>query len=132
MKFWGVPGLILLSLVGCGLGVPPTKALYGPVEAGLVLGYENPSRPQEQRVNGRVQLRVDATSLVNGGLDVQTTLTSLQAQTTQRLFLKRGGVAIWDGKEVLMTVLPEGFPQVQVWETKDSISTIVGRSAAEP
>ncbi|WP_005037344.1 hypothetical protein [Holophaga foetida] len=129
MKSWALSGLTLLSLLGCDRAKAPVP--FGPGEAGLVLGYENPSLPEAQRTSERLQLRVDATAQMEGGLDVRTTLSTLRGQASQRLFLRRGGVAIWDGKTILQTILPEGFPQVQTWETKDAVSRLLGRSTAE-
>lgn len=128
MKHWALAGLALLSLLGCERAKGPVS--FGPGEAGLVLGYENPNLPEAQRINERIQLRVDATNQVNGGVDVQATLSTLRGQVPQRLFLRRGGVAVWDGKTILQTILPEGFPKVQVWETKEGVSRVIGRSSA--
>jgi len=128
VKTWAISGLLLLSVLGCDRAKAPA---YGPTEAGLVLGYENPSLPENQRINERVQLRVDSTAQVEGGLDVRMTLSTLRGQVPQRLFFRRGGLAVWDGKAILQTVLPEGFPQVQRWEGKDTFSRVLGRSTAE-
>jgi len=132
VKSWAVPGFVLLSLIACDRPQAPRNAqVFGPSEAGLVLGYENPNLPEAERLNERVQLRVDATNAVEGGLDIQATLSSLHSQVPQRLFLRRGGVAVWDGKMIIQTMLPEGFPQVQAWEGKETVSRQVGRAQAE-
>nr|WP_320131405.1 hypothetical protein [uncultured Holophaga sp.] len=126
MRYWLLSGLFLAGLLGCE--PQPRGVCNGPAEAGLVLGYENPSLPEAQRAQDRLQVRVDATQVVEGGLDVQASLSSLRGQAPQRFFLRKGGLAVWDGKSIQRVLLPEGFPAVRSWTAGGAECRVIGRA----
>lgn len=124
-----VPALLLLALA-CG---QPTEAVYAPCEAGLTLGFENPSLPSPQREEERQQLRVSETRADARGLLVRRTYSSLKVPALEVAVLHRdGGVALLsEGRPDGIPILPQGFPdRVQHWRLGEVQYRIIGRVEA--
>ena len=123
-----VPTALLLLASAC---MPQRQSrVYGPWEEGLTLAYEDPTLPQPQRSQERLQVRVAKASFQAAGSGtVQVDYTSVHGSLTLVLQHQDGGIALLgpDGK-VLARILPEGFPQTSAWEDRGTAFHVVGRA----
>jgi hypothetical protein len=123
-----VPAVLLV-----GLACQPKAAtpVYGPWEEGLTLAFEDPSLPQPQRSEGRLQVRVAHTTSNPGAPTlVQLELTSYRGRLDLAFMHQDGGVALVDDKEqVLAQPLPIGFPNLAKWVDGGTQFSLVGRAA---
>lgn len=104
---------------------------YGPWEEGLTLAYEDPSVPEPQRTQQRLQVRVARASFpTDGDGTVRLDYSSIQGTLTLVLHHHAGGIALLgpDGKP-LARLLPDGFPGTQTWEDHGTAYRVVGRGA---
>lgn len=122
------PAAVLLLATAC---LPqPQGRIYGPTEEGLTLAYEDPTLPQPQRSQERLQVRVAKTSFQGAGSGtVQVDYTSLRGSLTLVLRHQDGGIALLgpDGK-ALARILPEGFPRTSAWEDRGTAFHVLGRA----
>ena len=111
----------------------PAAPVYGAWEEGLTLTFEDPSRPQPQRAEDRIQLRVTRSAIAPGAPQlVQLDLTSTKGRKT--LFLKHqdGGIAlISEDAKVLATLLPAHFPEAAAWMDHGIQFRVIGRAKWE-
>ncbi len=122
------PGALLLSLA---CQPRPAAPIYGPWEEGLTLVFENPSLPQPQRSEDRLQLRVARSPLTPGAPKVvQLDLASTRGHMSLLARHQDGGVAIVgeDGRELAL-VLPAGFPAQGAWAGPGIECRVIGRAA---
>lgn len=123
-----LPAAALVLLAACQ-PQPRGPVRYGPWEEGLTLAYEDPSVPEPQRTQQRLQLRVGRASFpTDGDGTVRLDYTSYQGSLTLVLHHHAGGIALVgpDGKS-LAQLLPEGFPRTQAWEDHGTAYQVVGR-----
>ena len=124
-----LPVAALLSACAC---MPqPGHQVYGPREEGLTLAYEDPSLPQPQQSQERLQVRVAKASFPSAGTGtVLLDYTSLRGSLTLALRHQAGGIALLgpDGKD-LAQLLPEGFPRVASWQARGTSFQVIGRGA---
>ena len=123
-----LPTTVLLLASAC---MPqPGGQVYGPHEEGLTLAYEDPSMPQPQRSQERLQVRVDKASFQAGGTGtVQVDYASLRGSLRLVLRHQAGGIALLgpDGN-VQAQILPEGFPATTAWKDRGTAFQVVGRA----
>lgn len=126
------PAALLLALA-CQPrpGATGASPVYGPWEEGLVLAFENPTLPQPQRSDDRLQVRVARASVAPGAPQmVQLELATLQGRMLQWVRHQDGGIALLDGEgRVMAQSLPPGFPGVEAWEDRGTRFRVVGRGA---
>ena len=105
--------------------------IYGPREEGLTLVYEDPTLPQPQRSEERLQVRVAKASFQGSGTGtVHLDYSSAHGSLTLILQHRDGGIALMgtDGKTVAQ-ILPEGFPRTTAWEEHGIAYRVLGRGA---
>lgn len=123
--------LALLALLACQ---PRAEApIYSPWEEGLTLTFENPSQPQPQRAEERVQVRVAHSSLSPDAPHlVQLDLTSARGRRSLLLRHQDGGIAVLaeDGR-VLATPFPPHFPDIAPWMDHGTEVLVIGRARWE-
>ncbi len=123
-----VPVAALILLAACQYQARgPLR--YGPWEEGLTLAYEDPSVPEPQRTQQRLQVRVERAAFPSeGDGTVRLDYSSIQGSLTLVLRHHDGGIALLgaDGKP-LARLLPEGFPRTQTWEDHGTAYRVVGR-----
>ncbi len=121
----------LLLLLACQ---PKTaKPIFGPWEEGLTLSFENPTVPQPQRSQNRMQVRV-AQSTLSPGMPsvVRVDIANTRGQVSLTFRHQDGGIALIDDKgQVLVQPLPIGFPDVAQWVDRGTQYRMVGRGAWE-
>jgi hypothetical protein len=126
--------LAAAALFLCLACQPPAAArIYGPSEEGLTLTFEDPSRPQPQRAEERVQVRVARSAMGPGSRHlVQLDLTSTRGQRSLLLLHQDGGIALLgeDGR-VVATPLPAQFPDVAPWVDHGTEIRVIGRAKWE-
>ncbi len=123
--------IILLLGVACRPAQAPR--VYGPWEEGLTLTFEDPSQPQPQRTQDRMQVRVARSAIAPGapGL-VQVDVTSLQGHLSLNARHQDGGISLVnDQGQVLSVSLPAGFPATASWRERGTGFSVVGRAAWE-
>lgn len=124
-----LPAALLVIFAACRMpaGRP---APYGPCEEGLTLAYEDPTLPQPQRSQARLQVRVARARFdEHGNGAVQLDYTSLQGSLSLILRHQDGGITLLgpDGKG-LARLLPEGFPRTEAWEDRGTSFRVLGRA----
>jgi hypothetical protein len=122
--------LLLAATLACDpmarQGGPPT---YAPWEEGLTLVYEDPSRPPEDRVKERQQVRVKEAKPTPAGRVVTLSYASLSSHWESSTFQRQGGVYLGAAPTEAAQVLPEGFPdRVNRWEGRNRTYWVVGRA----
>lgn len=125
-----VPAGLLLALACQPRIAPP---VYGPWEEGLTLAFEDPTQPQPQRTQDRLQVRVARSAMAPGGpRTVQLDLTSLRGQMNLSVRHQDGGIALLgEGGQVMAQPLPAGFPATTAWEDRGTRFRVVGRATWE-
>ena len=126
-----VPAVLLAGLA-CQ-SQPAAPMVYGPWEEGLTLAYENPSQPQPQRSQDRLQIRVARSTMGPGapGL-VQLDLTTIQGQRSVLVRHRDGGIdLVEDSGRVLAQPLPAHFPDIAPWVDQDTECRVIGRATWE-
>jgi len=127
MGLQGLAPAFLLLALACQpqLNVPA----YGPWEEGLTLTFEDPSLPQPQRAEARLQVRV-ARSTPETGSQVLLDHASSSSHTTQLVRYQDGGMSLVDeAGKVLSQPLPAGFPGMAAWVDGGTAYRVVGRAA---
>ncbi|WP_291270982.1 hypothetical protein [Geothrix sp.] len=123
-----VPTALVFSLACQPRAAAP---VYAPWEEGLTLAFEDPSLPQPQRSQDRLQVRVARSSVSPGAPRlVQLDLTSLRGQLSFVARHQDGGITLLgeDGRALAQT-LPPGFPQTAAWEDRGTQFRVIGRAA---
>lgn len=121
----------LLLLLACQ---PRTAApIYSPREEGLTLTFENPSQPQPQRSEERVQLRVARSTMAPGSPHlVQLDITSTRGRRSLLLKHQEGGIELVDESgQVLATPFPAHFPNLSPWLDHGTEVQVIGRARWE-
>jgi hypothetical protein len=132
----GIMNLVLPAVLLAGLACQPQPAapvVYGPWEEGLTLAYENPSQPQPQRSQERLQVRVARSTMGPGapGL-VQLDLTTTRGQRSVLVRHQDGGIdLVEDSGRVLAQPLPAHFPDITQWVDQDTECRVIGRATWE-
>ena len=124
-----LPTAALVLLAACRGPARPQQLPYGPVEEGLTLAYEDPTLPQPQRSQQRLQVRVARARLDDSGNGfVQLTYTTLQGAMNLLVQHQGGGIALMgaDGKPVAQ-LLPQGFPRTATWQDHGATFRVLGR-----
>jgi len=121
------PALLLLALA-CQPQAP--APVYGPWEEGLTLAYEDPTLPQPQRAQDRLQVRVAKATMAPGQPRlVQLDLTSIRGAMTAKVQHQGGGQALLgEDDHVLSQLLPLGFPTTSAWTERGTEFRVVGRA----
>lgn len=123
-----LPIAALVLLTACQY--PPAQpTAYGPSEEGLTLAFEDPSLPQPQRSQQRLQIRVAKTRLQEDGSGlVAADYTSQQGSLRLLLQHQHGGINLVtpDGK-TMAVLLPAGFPQTLAWQDRGITFRVLGR-----
>lgn len=124
------PALLLLSLACQPRLASP---VYGPWEEGLTLAFEDPSQPQPQRSEDRLQVRVARSSMAPGPPRlVQLDLTSLRSQMSLVVRYENGGTALLsETGQVVAQTLPSGFPATPAWVDRGVQFHVLGRATWE-
>jgi hypothetical protein len=124
--------LVSAALLACLACQPRTaRPVYGPWEEGLTLAYEDPSRPQPQRSEDRLQVRVAQSALAPGapGL-VQLDLTSLHGRMSLLVRHHDGGIDLLeDSGRIVAQALPAQFPDRAQWNDRGTEFRVIGRAA---
>lgn len=109
----------------------PSDAVYGPWEEGLTLAFEDPTLPQPQRSENRLQVRVAQSSMAPGSPRlVRLDLASLRGQISVQARHQEGGITLLDEHgQVMARTLPPGFPALAAWEDHGTQFRVVGRAA---
>ena len=124
------PAALLLLLACQPRTAPP---IYSPWEEGLTLTFENPSQPQPQRAEERVQVRVARSTMAPGspGL-VQLDMTSTRGRRSLLLRHKDGGIElVSESGQVLATPFPTRFPDLAPWLDHGTEVQVLGRARWE-
>lgn len=127
-QFLLAPAVLLASLACQPQTATP---VFGPWEEGLTLIFEDPSLPQLERSEYRLQVRV-AHTIRNPGAPtlVQVELTSVRGHLGLAFRHQDGGVALVDDKgKVLGQPLPIGFPNSAKWVDGGTQFNLIGRAA---
>ncbi len=121
----------LLLLLACQPRV--AAPIYSPWEEGLTLTFENPSQPQPQRAEERVQVRVARSSISPGAPHlVQLDMTSTRGQRSLLLRHQDGGIELVDESgQVLATPFPAHFPNLAPWLDHSTEVQVIGRARWE-
>jgi hypothetical protein len=111
----------------------PAAAVYGAWEEGLTLTFEDPSRPQPQRGEERIQIRVARSAIAPGSPRVvQLDLTSTRGRKTLILKHQDGGITLLgEDTRVAATLLPVQFPDAAPWSDHGIEFRVVGRARWE-
>jgi hypothetical protein len=112
---------------------PEARVVYGPWEEGLTLAYEDPSRPQPQRSEDRLQVRVARSGLgPEAPTLVQLDLTTVRGRMSLHVRHRDGGIELVgeDGR-LLARSLPAGFPEVDRWVDRGTEYRVIGRATWE-
>ncbi len=128
----GLVPLVLLAVVACQREAAPA-VVYGPWEEGLTLAFENPSQPQPQRFQDRIQVRVAQSAIAPGtpGL-VMLDFSSTRGQIRVHAKHGGGGIDLVDEQgRILARSLPPGFPDTSSWVDRGTEFTVIGRAAWE-
>ena len=109
----------------------PSAAVYGPWEEGLTLAFEDPTQPQPQRSESRLQVRVARSAIAPGSPRiVQFDLASLRGQISLRARYQDGGITLLaENGQPMAQTLPAGFPATATWEDRGTQFRVVGRAA---
>ena len=123
-----VPAALLL-LLACQPQVAPP--IYGPWEEGLTLTFEDPSKPQPERSESRLQVRVARATLNPGApTQVQLTVANTRGQAKMTFRYQDGGVAVIDeAGQVLAQPLPVGSANFTQWVDHGIQFRVLGRAA---
>jgi hypothetical protein len=121
---------LLISALACQ---PPSTPIYSPWEEGLTLAFEDPSQPQPQRSQNRLQIRVAKTSLAaDKPALIQIDMSSLSGHLDLKLRLQAGGsTLLGETDQVISRILPEGFPSTTHWVERETEFTVIGRATWE-
>jgi hypothetical protein len=122
------PAVLLL-----GLACQPRAAtpVFLPWEEGLTLTFEDPSLPQPQRWEARLQVRVAHSEVAPGapGL-IQLDMTSIHGQMIVLARPHDGGIdLIADDGRVYAQALAPGFPATTAWVVSGTEFRVLGRAA---
>ena len=123
--------VFLTVLLASTLACEPTRPneLYAPAEAGLTLAYENPSLPEPQRSQERLQVRIAKVEQGENKVLVTKTFTTYSGQLDVLFAYENGGVNLMrDPKTPALVVLPPKFPNVKAWEEKGRRYRVEGRA----
>jgi hypothetical protein len=124
--------VVLLAGLACQ-PEPATPVVFGPWEEGLTLAYENPSQPQPQRSENRLQVRVAHSAIGPGspGL-VRLDLTTTRGQRSVLVRHQDGGIdLVEEGGRILARPLPAQFPDISHWVDRDTEYRVIGRATWE-
>ena len=132
----GISHLLVPAVLLAGLACqsqPAAPMVYGPWEEGLTLAYEDPSQPQPQRSENRLQVRVASSAMAPGPPNlVQLDFTSLRGHTSVLAKHHDGGIDLIDGSgRVLAQALPPRFPDLTRWVDHDTEYSVIGRATWE-
>jgi hypothetical protein len=130
-----LPALLAPATLLLGLACQPRPAapVYGAWEEGFTMTFEDPSLPQPQRANERIQVRVTRSAIAPGSPRlVQLDLTSSRGQKSLLLKHQEGGITLLgvDGR-VTATLLPVQFPAAAPWMDHGTEFRVVGRAKWE-
>lgn len=128
------PATLLLGLACQPRPAAPVAApVYGAWEEGHTLTFEDPSLPQPQRANERIQVRVTQSAIAPGSPRlVQLDLTSAQGRKTLILKHQDGGITLLgEDARVLATLLPVHFPETPAWVDHGTEFRVIGRAKWE-
>lgn len=130
MRLLLAPAALLLCLA---CQPRPAAAVYGPWEEGHTLTFENPSLPQPQRADERLQLRVTRSAIAPGSPRlVQLDLTSNRGWKVLILKHQDGGITLLgDEGRVTATLLPVHFPEATSWLDHGIQFRVLGRARWE-
>jgi len=108
----------------------PAAPIYSPWEEGLTLTFENPSQPQPQRSEERVQVRVARSTLAPGSPPlVQLDMASTRGRRSLLLRHQEGGIEVVDESgQVLATPFPPRFPDLAPWVDHGTEVQVIGRA----
>jgi hypothetical protein len=124
---WLVP-IVLLACLACQPRTAPP--VYGPWEEGLTLAYEDPSLPQSQRSENRLQVRVARSAIAPGPPNlVQLDFTSLRGRMSVLVKHQDGGIDLVDeSSHILAHSLPTHFPDITQWTDRGIEFHVIGRA----
>ena len=122
----------LLACLACQ-PQPTAPVVYGPWEEGLTLVYEDPSRPQPQQSEDRLQVRVAHSTMGPGAPTlVRLDLTSTRGQMGVLVRHQDGGIdLIEENGRTLARALPAHFPDIDGWVDHGVEFRVLGRAAWE-
>ncbi len=122
-----------ILLLGLACQPRPAAPVYGAWEEGLTLTFEDPSRPQPQRTEERIQVRVTRSAIAPGSPRlVQLDLTSNRGRKTLILKHQDGGIALLgEDARVTATLLPVHFPEAAPWVDHETQFRVLGRAKWE-
>jgi len=111
----------------------PAAPVYGAWEEGFTLTFEDPSLPQPQRAEGRIQVRVTRSAIAPGSPRlVQLDLTSARGRKTLILKHQDGGIALLgEDSRVAAMLLPVHFPDAASWVDHGTGFRVIGRARWE-
>lgn len=111
----------------------PAAPVYGAWEEGHTLTFEDPSLPQPQRAEERVQVRVTRSAIAPGSPRlVQLDLTSAKGRKTLVLLHQDEGIALLgEDSQVAATLLPKHFPETNAWVDHGIEYRVIGRARWE-
>jgi hypothetical protein len=112
---------------------PAAPVVYGPWEEGLTLAYENPSQPQPQRSENRLQVRVARATLGPGApILIQLDLTTIRGRMSVLARHQDGGIDLVEANgKVLGRALPARFPADPQWTDQGTEYRVIGRATWE-
>jgi len=124
--------VVLLAGLACQ-PQPAAPVVYGPWEEGLTLTYEDPSQPQPQRSENRLQVRVARSTLAPGPPNlVQLDFTSLRGRMSVLARHHDGGIDLVDESgRVLAQALPAHVSELAGWVDHGTEYRVLGRAAWE-
>jgi hypothetical protein len=128
------PATLLLCLACQPRPAAPVAApVYGAWEEGHTLTFEDPSLPQPQRAEERIQVRVTRSAIAPGAPRlVQLDLTSAKGRKTLVLMHQDGGIALLgEDSQVAATLLPKHFPETTAWVDHGTDYRVIGRARWE-
>ncbi len=127
--------LVPAALLACLACQPQTATpvVYGPWEEGLTLTYEDPSQPQPQCSEDRLQVRVAHSTLGPGAPSlVRLDLTNTRGQMSVLVRHQDGGIdLVEESGRVLARALPAHFPDIDHWVDHGIEYRVIGRAAWE-
>jgi hypothetical protein len=125
-----LPVAALILLTACQYPSSRSTLPYGPTEEGLTLAYEDPSLPQPERSQERLQVRVARAKFQDDGTGVvRLNYTSHRVSLDLLLRHQQGGIALISSDGMpLAQLLPEGFPQTETWEAHGTRYHVLGRA----
>jgi hypothetical protein len=128
------PATLLLGLACQPRPAAPVAApVYGAWEEGFTMAFEDPSLPQPQRAEERIQVRVTRSAIAPGSPRlVQLDLTSSKGRKTLVLKHQDGGITLLgEDSQVAATLLPVHFPEATAWVDHGTQFRVIGRARWE-